>query len=97
MATQSTFFQALMGTRCQQSTDESDNTKKISAPKAIKRYNKAMQGVDRFDHLMSLYSLASCHPFKKWYKKMAMAIFDFGLTNAEIHCFMANPGEKKKK
>ena len=69
--------------------------KSITAPIAIKRYNKGMQGVDRFDQLMSLFSLASRHPFKKWYKKMMMALLDIGLVNAEQHYWMKNKEEKK--
>ena len=55
-----------------------------------------MQGVDRLDQLLSLYSLANRHKFKKWYKQMAMALLHFGLTNAEVHNFMVNPEKKKR-
>ena len=54
-----------------------------------------MQAVDRFDQLMSLYSLAKRHAFKKWYLKLTMALLDVGMINAEIHYFMVNPDEKK--
>ncbi|CAJ1939354.1 unnamed protein product [Cylindrotheca closterium] len=67
------------------------------APAAIQRYNHGMQAVDRFDQWVSLFSLAQRHHFKKWYKKMAMALFDFGLTNAELHYFMVHPRERKEK
>ena len=67
----------------------------VRAPLAIKRYNNGMQGVDRFDQLMSLYSLASRHAFKKWYKKMMMALLDIGLVNAEQHYWMKHKDEKQ--
>ena len=69
----------------------------LHAPIAIKHYNHGMQGVDRFDQLVALYSLAKNHCFKKYYNKLAMGLLDFALTNAEIHYFMANPEEKKKR
>ena len=69
----------------------------VRAPVAIKKFNKGMQAVDRFDQLMSLFSLADRHPFKKWFRKMAMALFDFGMTNCEIHFFMANPDLKRRQ
>src|SRR5210317_980753 len=67
----------------------------VRAPVAIKKFNNGMQGVDRFDQLMALYSLASRHGFKKWYKKMMMALLDVGLVNTEQHYWMAHPQEKK--
>ena len=67
----------------------------LKSPVAIKKYCHGMQAVDRLDQLMSLFSLAKRHPFKKWYRKFAMALFDYALTNAEIHYFMANPHKKR--
>ena len=66
-----------------------------SAPTAVRKYGHGMQAVDRFDQLMSLYSLAKRHAFKKWYLKLTMALLDVGMINAEIHYFMVNPDEKK--
>jgi hypothetical protein len=66
-----------------------------SAPTAVRKYGHGMQAVDRFDQLMSLYSLAKRHAFKKWYLKLTMALLDVGITNAEIHYLMMNPAEKK--
>ena len=68
---------------------------KVQAPMAVKKFNKGMQAVDRFDQLMSLFPLAQRHPFKKWYKKLAMALLDYGLVNAEQHYWMEHPNEKK--
>jgi hypothetical protein len=61
-----------------------------SAPIAVKKYNHGMQAVDRFDQLMSLYSLAKRHAFKKWYLKLTMALLDVAMVNAEIHYFLVN-------
>jgi hypothetical protein len=66
-----------------------------SAPTAVRKYGHGMQAVDRFDQLMSLYSLAKRHAFKKWYLKLTMALLDVAIINAEIHYFMANPDEKR--
>jgi len=66
-----------------------------SAPTAVRKYGHGMQAVDRFDQLMSLFSLAKRHCFKKWYLKLAMALLDVGMINAEIHYFMLHPEEKK--
>jgi hypothetical protein len=66
-----------------------------SAPIAVQKYNHGMQAVDRFDQLMSLYSLAKCHAFKKWYLKLTMALLDVAMVNAEIHYFLVNRDEKK--
>ena len=65
----------------------------VKAPVAIKKYNHGMQAVDRFDQLMSLFSLAKRHAFKKYYNKLAMALLDIPLVNAEQHYYMG--GAKK--
>ena len=69
----------------------------VRAPAAIRRFNHGMQGVDRFDQLVSLFSLAKQHAFKKYYNKLAMGLFDFALVNAELHYFMANPEAKGER
>jgi len=71
--------------------------KTVRAPVSIKRYNHGMMGVDRVDQLISLYSMAKTHAFKKYYNKLTMGLLDFALTNAEIHYFISNPTEKKRK
>ena len=68
----------------------------VKAPAAIRRFNHGMQGVDRFDQLVSLFSLAKQHAFKKYYNKLAMGLLDFALVNAELHYFLVNPREKEK-
>ena len=62
--------------------------KKVRAPTSIKRYNHGMQAVDWFDQLLSLFSLAKRHPFKKYYNKLAMALLDIALVNAEQHFYI---------
>ena len=69
----------------------------VRAPAAIRRFNHGMQGVDRFDQLVSLFSLAKQHAFKKYYNKLAMGLLDFALVNAELHYFMAHPEAKGQK
>lgn len=52
------------------------------APACVAEYNKNMQGVDRLDQLRGRFSLADGHSFKKWYKKLAMALLDVARVNA---------------
>ena len=73
-----------------------DRRNQIKAPSAIPKYNHGMQAVDRFDQLVSLYSMAKRHSFKKYYNKLTMALVDIALVNAEIHFFLANPELKKR-
>lgn len=69
----------------------------VKAPTAIMNYNHGMQAVDRFDQLMSLFSLAQRHAFKKYYNKLTMGLMDFALVNAEIHHYLVHPDKKKKR
>ena len=68
----------------------------VLCPSAIKRYNQGMQGVDQFNKLLTLYSLASLK-FDKYYKKIAMVLLDFALTNAYLHYKIANEDTMDKK
>ena len=68
----------------------------ISAPVAIKNYNKFMGGVDRHDRLRSTFSLCKAHKFRKYYVKLFLFIVDVGITNAWIYYKMANPDSTKK-
>ena len=61
----------------------------VLCPTAIKRYNKGMQGVDQFNKLLTLYPMASLK-FDKYYKKIAMVLLDFALTNAYLHYKITN-------
>ena len=76
-------------------TNVQQEQRRQSAPTAVRKYGHGMQAVNRFDQLMSLYSLAKRHAFKKWYLKLTMALLDVGMINAEIHYFIVNPDEKK--
>ena len=62
----------------------------FQVPQAIPRYNHGMQGVDRFDQYIALFSMARRHCFKKFYNKLTMGLIDFALVNAEIHYYMVN-------
>ena len=55
-----------------------------------------MQGVDQFNKLLTLHSLASLK-FDKYYKKIAMVLLDFALTNAYLHYKIANEDTMDKK
>ena len=68
----------------------------VLCPSAIKRYNQGMQGVDQFNKLLTLYPLASLK-FDKYYKKIAMVLLDFALTNAYLHYKIANEETMDKK
>ena len=59
----------------------------VNAPIGIKRYNNAMQAVDRTDQIMRLFALVQRYHSKKWYKQMFFALVDFGTTNANQHFF----------
>jgi hypothetical protein len=68
----------------------------VLCPSAIQRYNQGMQGVDQFNKLLTLYSLASLK-FDKYYKKIAMVLLDFALTNAYLQYKIANEDTMDKK
>ena len=61
----------------------------VLCPSAVKRYNQGMQAVDQFNKLLTLFSLASLK-FDKYYKKIAMVLLDFAITNAYLHHKIAN-------
>ncbi|GMF39068.1 unnamed protein product [Phytophthora fragariaefolia] len=54
----------------------------FSAPTCIKEYNTNMQGVDRLDQVRGRFSLADGHSFKKWYKKLGLALVDIARSTA---------------
>ena len=54
----------------------------VPAPTCIKEYNQHMQGVDRNDQVRARFSVADGHSFKKWYKKLGLAIIDIARVNA---------------
>ena len=54
-----------------------------------------MQGIDQFNRLLVLYSMSSLKWYK-YYKKIAMILIDFALTNAYLHFFMEDSKKDKK-
>ena len=52
------------------------------SPTAIKEYNQNMQGVDRNDQVRARFSITDGHSFKKWYKKLGLAVIDIARVNA---------------
>ena len=64
-------------------------------PVIIPRYNKYMQGVDRHDQLRERFSTSSGHTFKKWYKKLAFALFDIAVTNAYVLWQKRDPQKRR--
>jgi len=69
----------------------------INAPVAIKEYNTHMQGVDRHDQLRARFSLASGHSFKRWYKKLALAMIDIARVNAHLTQLLVRPSNSNKR
>ena len=67
----------------------------VVCPTAIQKYNEGMQGVDQFNRLLVLYSMSSLK-WDKYYKKIAMILMDFALTNAYIHFCMEDSNKDKK-
>ncbi|POM61505.1 Transposase [Phytophthora palmivora] len=55
-----------------------------TAPTCIKEYNASMQGVDRLDQIRARFSLSDGHSFKKWHKKLALALIDVARANAYL-------------
>ncbi|GMF40174.1 unnamed protein product [Phytophthora lilii] len=56
----------------------------FSAPTCVKEYNTYMQGVDRLDKIRARFSLADGRSFKKWYKKLGLAVVDVARANAYL-------------
>lgn len=69
----------------------------VKAPVAVPRYNNRMQAVDRIDQLMRLFALTKTHKLKKWYRQFMLSLIDMAIVNAEIHYYMKNPEQKKRK
>ncbi|POM57922.1 LOW QUALITY PROTEIN: Transposase [Phytophthora palmivora] len=55
-----------------------------TAPTCIKAYNASMQGVDRLDQIRARFSLSDGHSFKKWHKKLALALIDVARANVYL-------------
>jgi len=70
--------------------------RKVTAPEAIKNYNLYYGGVDRFDLLLSKYSITKRHRFNCYYKSLMMTMIDFGITQAYLTYKLALPRQNKK-
>ena len=49
---------------------------------STRKYNEEMRGVDRFNQLISLFSLGKLLTFDRYYKKVTMVLMDFVSINA---------------
>ncbi|KAG3087484.1 hypothetical protein PI125_g18632 [Phytophthora idaei] len=56
----------------------------FSAPECVAQYNTNMQGVDRLDQIRGRFSTADGHSYKRWYKKLALALIDVARANAYL-------------
>ncbi|GMF62057.1 unnamed protein product [Phytophthora fragariaefolia] len=61
------------------------------APTCVKEYNRNMQGVDRLDQMRERFSIADGHSFKRWHKKLALALIDIARSNAFLTRRLATP------
>jgi hypothetical protein len=68
----------------------------VSAPIAIRNYNKFMGGVDIHDRLHSTFSICKKHKFKKYYVKLFLFLLDVGITNAWIYYKLSRPEMKDR-
>jgi hypothetical protein len=63
----------------------------FAAPTCIGQYNQNMQGVDRLDQIRGRFSIADGHSYKRWHKKLALAMIDIARSNAYLTHRMAKP------
>ncbi|KAG3112109.1 hypothetical protein PI125_g8511 [Phytophthora idaei] len=54
------------------------------APECVAQYNTNMQGVDRLDQIRGRFSTADGHSYKRWHKKLALALIDVARSNAYV-------------
>lgn len=78
-------------------TQGGDRSKTYEAPQIIQQYTKYMQGVDRVDQVRARFSIADGHSFRKWYKKLAMALIDFARVNAYMAWEHVRPPTSKRE
>ncbi|RAW28321.1 hypothetical protein PC110_g15301 [Phytophthora cactorum] len=58
------------------------SSRAFPAPTCILKYNQHMQGVDRLDQIRAKFSIADVHSYKRWHKKLALALVDIARANA---------------
>jgi hypothetical protein len=56
----------------------------FAAPTCVGEYNQNMQGVDRLDQIRGRFSIADGHSYKRWHKKLALAMIDVARSNAYL-------------
>ncbi|KAE9356237.1 hypothetical protein PR003_g2417 [Phytophthora rubi] len=56
----------------------------FSSPEYVAQYNTNMQGVDRLDQIRGRFSIADGHSYKRWHKKLALALIDAARSNAYL-------------
>ncbi|ETO60264.1 hypothetical protein F444_21512 [Phytophthora nicotianae P1976] len=61
------------------------------APECVAQYNANMQGVDRLDQIRGRFSTADGHSFKRWHKKLALALIDVARSNAYLTWRLVKP------
>ena len=54
-------------------------TETVRNPRCTSIYNKNMNSVDVFDHVMKMYNLAVAHKWKKYYRSMGMMATTFAI------------------
>ncbi|XP_046404158.1 piggyBac transposable element-derived protein 4-like [Ischnura elegans] len=64
----------------------------VRKPRAVVEYNRCMGGIDHFDQYMSYYTCE--HRTLKWYKKVAIHIFQIMLLNSYL-LYNKYSGEKR--
>ena len=67
----------------------------VVCPSVVQRYNEGMQGVDQYNKLLTLFSMANLK-WNRYYKKVAMVLLDFAITNAYLHFKMDNNNDDNK-
>ncbi|OWY99549.1 Transposase [Phytophthora megakarya] len=58
--------------------------REFPAPKCVANYNNNMHGVDRLDQIRGQFSMADGHSYKRWHKKLALALIDVASSNAYL-------------
>lgn len=58
------------------------NMVQVRVPNVVKQYNRYMGGVDVFDRYLNRFSIVKGHSFKKWYKKLGLAVLHDLTLNA---------------
>jgi hypothetical protein len=71
-------------------------SREFAAPTCIIQYNQNMQSVDRLDQIRGRFSIADGHSYKRWHKKLALAMIDIARSNAYVTHRMAKPTQPRE-